>query len=371
MGFSPNSFNVLVWIACVYRWVCRAVLCTSAGVSCMILWVSFYIESDMESNLFLAVLSYVPIWVPLIPLVAMLPLALVFSRVALVMLLLSGLSYIALHCHPQFHKATASNVEIKESLPSLRIMSFNAGQSKFVGFEALVSIMNPDIVLLQEARGWLKRPDAALGASIFPHKQEAGEFVILSKFPFNEPGLPILTVQINGREKVCAYRHRLRIMGRSISIFNAHMPSPRELLRWHAGKGTFLLGLVHRLSTDLEIWHNERTMAWKERANNIKRLADIVKQESGTTIVAGDLNTPPWGGGYRAINETMTDSFPEKGGGYGFTFPAESMSLPSYAVPWLRIDYLFVSRGVKICDWKTSKSGRMQHLPICARITIP
>lgn len=366
---SINASVALAWLICFYRWICRAVFWGCAALSVLIFWIGVSIESSMENNLFLAVISYAPIWTPLVPIVAMLPLALVFSRGALVLLVLSGLSYFFFHCYPQSYQSVGKSVG--DSHTTFRVMSFNVGQSRLVDFETLLGALQPDVVLLQDARGWLKRKDVAPGAAQFPFRQEAGEFAILSKHPLIEPGAPVLNTRIKGREKVCVYRHRLLVSGRQVTIFNAHMPSPRELLRWHGGKGTFLLGLVHWLSSGLDSWHDERALAWKERAHSIKQLADLVVQESGVTMVAGDLNTPPWGGGYGALAKTMDDAFAKGGDGFGGTFPAESNSLPSFAVPWLRLDYLFVSRGVSIANWKTHKTGRMQHLPICAELALP
>lgn len=360
---------VMAWIVRIYRWICRAVFWGCAVLAVLIFWTAMSIESSMENNLFLAVISYAPLWTPLVPIVLMLPLALVFSRGALVLLVLSGLSYFFLHCHPQIYRAAARPAGISDT--SLRVMSFNVGQSRMVDFETLLSAMQPEVVLLQDARGWLKRKEVAPGAAQFPFRQEAGEFVLLSKHPVLDPGSPALSIQIRGREKTCVYRHRVLVSGRQVTIFNAHMPSPRELLRWHVGKGTVLLGLVHWISSGLDSWHEERVLAWKERAHSIKQLAGLVAQESGVTMVTGDLNTPPWGGGYGALAQIMDDAFAKGGDGFGGTFPAESNSLPSFTVPWLRLDYLFVSRGASVANWMTHKTGRMQHLPICAEIVLP
>jgi endonuclease/exonuclease/phosphatase family metal-dependent hydrolase len=366
---SIDTTLALAWIVFIYRWFCRLFFAGCTALAVLILWTGIAIESSMEENLFLAVISYIPIWVPLIPVVLLLPLALVFSRGALLLLVVSGLTYYFLHWHPHIHRPLARTTELSQT--PLRVMSFNAGQSRQVDFQRLLGALEPDIVLLQDARGWLKRKEVAPGAAQFPFRQEAGEFVLLSKHPLADPGSPALSIQIKGRERMCVYRHRLLVSGRQVTIFNAHMPSPRELLRWHGGKGTFLLGLVHWLSSGLDSWHEERVLAWSERAHHVRKLAGLVAQESGITLVAGDLNTPPWGGGYAALAEIMDDAFVKGGAGFGGTFPAESGSLPSIAVPWLRLDYLFVSRGISIADWKTHKTGQMQHLPICAELTLP
>ncbi len=367
-GFIDAS-AVLAWMVFIYRWLCRLVFWGSAAVAVLIFWTGMSIESGMEDNLFLAVISYFPIWVPLIPVVMMFPLALVFSRGAFLLLAVSGLSYYFFHCHPQIYRPGVMPVGISQA--TLRVMSFNVGQSRQVDFETLLQALQPDIVLLQDARGWLKRKEVAPGAAQFPFRQEAGEFVLLSKHPVADPGSSALSIQIRGREKTCVYRHRLLVSGRLVTIFNVHMPSPRELLRWHGGKGTFLLGLVHWLSSGLDSWHNERVLAWRERAHNVRQLAGLVAKESGVTLVAGDLNTPPWGGGYAALAQIMDDAFAKGGDGFGGTFPAESSSLPSFVVPWLRLDYLFVSRGISITGWETRKTGQMQHLPICAELALP
>jgi endonuclease/exonuclease/phosphatase (EEP) superfamily protein YafD len=344
------------------------VFLVSFGLAALVVWTSVSIESEMENNLFLATLSYAPIWVPLVPIVLGFPVALLFSRGATFLLFLAGCSYYFLHIAPQYHDAGVKTAV--QSLVNLRVMTFNAGQSRQVDFLALINTLSPDVVLLQEVRGWLKKKEAAASVALFPFRHQTGEFVILSKHPVQASEEPPLTMPFNGHDRVCACSYRLLVFGRRVTIFNVHIPSPRELLRWHGGKGTFLLGIAHWMSPSLDNWHEERALAWKERAYTIQKLAKIVMKEPNLTIVAGDLNSPPWGGGYMALDEIMDDTFAACGNGFGSTFPAESSSLPSFAVPWLRLDYVFV-RGGAVTEFRTHKLGRMQHLPICAEITLP
>jgi endonuclease/exonuclease/phosphatase (EEP) superfamily protein YafD len=363
-----QSGDYLALICRIFRWIRLIVFWGCFGLAILVAWISVSIESEMENNLFLSTLSYVPIWVPLVPIVLVFPLALLFSKRAAILLTLAGCTYYFLHVSPQYHEV-AENGSV-QTLGNLRVMSFNAGQSRQVDYLALMSALSPDVVLLQEVRGWLKKKEASACAALFPFRHQTGEFVILSKHPVQASEEPTLTMPFNGHDKVCACSYRLLVFGRRVTIFNVHIPSPRELLLWHGGKGTFLLGIAHWMSPSLDDWHEERALAWKERAYTIQKLAKLVKREPNLAIVAGDLNSPPWGGGYLALDEIMDDAFAACGNGFGSTFPAESNSLPSFAVPWLRLDYVFV-RGGGVTEFRTHKLGRMQHLPICAEITLP
>jgi hypothetical protein len=349
------------------RWLRRAFFAGSLVLSIGLGWVAFYLEQEMENNLFLTTLSYLPIWVPLLPLLAMTPLALFLSRLSAIILTVSGACYVFMHVLPQHGSGPMARTAPMTELDSFRVMSFNAGQSHRVDFAALIKEMQPDIILLQEARGWLRGKDLIPEMVQFPFREEKGEFAILSKHPLQESGPPVVNILTHDHHKPCAYRHRLFVYGRRVTVFNVHMPSPRDLLKWNAG-GACLLGLVNWMSPGISAMHRERTLPWRDRAFALEQLATVVEKEPNLAVVGGDLNCPPWGGGYLALRRTLKDCFSEAGHGFGASFPADTSRLPDFVAPWVRLDHLFVSNEAHVSRWFTTRSGQMQHLPVCAEI---
>ncbi len=354
-------------ILAALRWLRRLFFAVSLMASVGLTWLAFCIKTEMENNLFLTTVSYLPIWIPLAPLLVLIPLALFFSRISVSLLLVSGACYLFMHVLPQHHNGPEARTSPLTAVDNFRVMSFNVGQSHRVDFAALIEQMQPDIVLLQEARGWLRRKDMAPELVPFPFREEKGEFAILSKHPLQDSGPPVVTMKVHGGGRACAYRHRLFVYGRRVTVFNVHMPSPRDLLKWNAG-GACLLGLVYWVSSGIDDLHQERTLPWRDRAYALGQLASVAEKEPNLVVVGGDLNCPPWGVGHKALCRTLKDCFAEAGHGFGATFPADSSRLPDFVAPWVRLDHLLVSQNAHVRRWGTARSGQMQHLPVCAEI---
>jgi vancomycin resistance protein VanJ len=361
---SPRE---LVTIFSAFIWLKRLFIMAGMFISAALVWLGLCLEIDTEHNLFLTTLSYLPIWVPLLPVLFVLPILLFFSRLHASILALGAACYFFMHVLTHYGSGQATPTAPLTALDNFRVMSFNVGQSHHVDFVRLLEEMKPDIILLQEARGWLKRKDLSPELVPFPFREEKGEFAILSKHPLQESGPPVVSMAVNGREKTCAYRHRMLVFGRRVTVFNVHMPSPRDLLKWNAG-GACMLGLIHWTSPGISDLHQQRTLPWRDRAYALGQIASLVEHEPNLVVVGGDLNCPPWGGGYRALCRSLKDCFAEAGHGFGTTFPGDFAWLPDFISPWVRLDHLLVSKDAHVQEWRQMRSGQMQHLPVCAEI---
>jgi len=103
-----------------------------------------------------------------------------------------------------------------------------------------------------------------------------------------------------------------------------------------------------------------------ERVRHAEELTDALAGLTGPVLLGGDLNEDPDRPAARWISERFWDSFDERGDGVGHTFPS--------ADPRARIDYLFVSEGVRV-DAAWVKDGpavaqASDHLPVFADVFV-
>ena len=121
---------------------------------------------------------------------------------------------------------------------------------------------------------------------------------------------------------------------------------------------------------------------WRERARQVRKLADFARQHEGPLILAGDLNATPTNDDYQTLTGPLTDAWAQAGRGFGHTFPGASKEdTPGSSTPellgwplpkWLvRIDYIFHSS-----HWRTlvarnpPHDGASDHRPVLAELAL-
>jgi endonuclease/exonuclease/phosphatase family metal-dependent hydrolase len=108
-------------------------------------------------------------------------------------------------------------------------------------------------------------------------------------------------------------------------------------------------------------------LAPRERERHARELTDWLAGQEGPVIVGADLNEDPEGEAARWIGERLYDCFAAAGRGPGETFPAVD--------PSARIDYLFVSEGIRVVDCRVAGSSSAaraaDHRPLIAELDLP
>ena len=79
-------------------------------------------------------------------------------------------------------------------------------------------------------------------------------------------------------------------------------------------------------------------------------------------ILSTDLNNTAFSYIYRQLNKKLKDSFIEKGNGFGATF--------FYNFIPLRIDFIMISKSLRVNKFKTYEINYSDHKPIYAEIII-
>mgnify|MGYP001041920701 CR=1 FL=1 len=99
-----------------------------------------------------------------------------------------------------------------------------------------------------------------------------------------------------------------------------------------------------------------------DRNRQLAAIANAVNQGNGPTIVAGDLNTTPWGAHYRAFEAATGLRNAQAGHGIKPSWP---LFLPIAMIP---IDHVLLSSDLAAVEVRTLSSVGSDHLPLLVRI---
>ena len=311
------------------------------------------LEWQAERRWFLTVLLFAPPQLFLFPCVILGP-AVVVARRWIEAAVLAGCSIVTLfgYMHCRMNSETRSG-------DSFTIVTHNAGEDNRQQFGGFLDQVQPDVIVLQDAKNRLGDLTKQ-----FPgyYGEARGEFVCLSKTLIQQAQL-LREPAWNGRP--VAARFVVVQRGKLVTIYSIHMPTPRAQL-------ARLLGA----RTAIAVFGNEelpggraRMGDWNERRLELyDSLGALLKKETGPFVAAGDFNMPDHGLAYHRLKNVMTDSFMQAGSSYGFTFPGNMRSLASLLRPWLRIDYVFTGGGLKAQSCFPEPGLRSQHRAVAARI---
>jgi endonuclease/exonuclease/phosphatase family metal-dependent hydrolase len=220
----------------------------------------------------------------------------------------------------------------------LRVVGFNA-RSFRAGVDRAVAAMGddlPDVVLVQEcgSRRAVRRFARTLGLELVSSHRafRAVRNAVLFHGAWRLVGLDVRTLSREGRTR------------------------PRGLMAAHLRRGSVRIAAI---SAHLGL-------APRERERHAREVTDWVRASRGHVVMGADLNEGPDGSATRWIAERLFDAFAVAGRGPPGTFPAAS--------PTARIDYLFVSDGVRVLrSWVAdppSGGPASDHRPVMADLEI-
>jgi endonuclease/exonuclease/phosphatase family metal-dependent hydrolase len=157
-------------------------------------------------------------------------------------------------------------------------------------------------------------------------------------------------------------RHVLEIDGRKIAVYNIHL----------------LLPVTDAPHLPVTIDQNSTIGLWlrydeSQRNQQIRNLIDRLDAEELPYIVAGDFNTSDNAIIYRELAAHMTDAFRAGGVGLGASWPiAETISLPDFVPPIMRIDYIWHSDHFRaVRSWQGERVSEYgDHLPLFATLEL-
>ncbi len=232
----------------------------------------------------------------------------------------------------------------KESAPltgqTFRLLHSNLlfANHNFTAVAEEIAQANADVILLHEYDpDWHK----AIGAQLqerYPHVQThatAGSFgwAVFSRFPMNQPVVNLAPPGLSSRVIV---RTELQMSDRTLALYAVHINPPKAL----------------------------RRLATQDQGN--RQLIDLLRDESGAVLVAGDFNYTCRHQMYRdLVNKGLSDAHAARGRGRGATWPA--VGLLRFA-PGVRIDHVFLGGALACIDIKTLPSHGSDHRMVVAEL---
>ncbi len=268
------------------------------------------------------------------------------------------------------------------SRSGLVVMTNNHGQSGNQSMKPFKNLVQPDVMVLQEAAGTSARYLADPGYAEFKYGRDSGEFALVSKYPIlsvdpvrvsvKTPGRTLATVppQPAVTTLEIAARYVLDVRGRQIVVYNVHLPSPRDTIRYYM-RGAFIWGLIGIPGTPLAAKRQANQEGWDQRIEAVEGLVRLASAEKLPVILAGDFNMPSSGWCYRRVAEHFLDSHAAAGAGFGFTFPGSTHNPLSLGGPWMRIDYIWSNRAMGGVAGSVAEEGRAsQHRAVAAVIGV-
>lgn len=213
----------------------------------------------------------------------------------------------------------------------------------------------PDILCTQETSGKFYRLLAA--KMDYPHTFNLKKgTVILSRYPMEGGGeIPF------GKTANSTLWVDIRIGKKLVRVYNIHLQSNKVT---NATEKV----LEEAELDDGETWQdigsvlNKVGDATQIRAEQAQLLCDHIAQCPSPVIVCGDFNDTPNSYVYRLIAQGLTDTFREKGCGFGTTFGG--------ALPFLRIDYILTEPSFTTYACETVHGQFSDHYPVFASIGI-
>jgi endonuclease/exonuclease/phosphatase (EEP) superfamily protein YafD len=235
----------------------------------------------------------------------------------------------------------------------LTVLANNRGEDNRQSFTGFVREQNPDLLVLQEDG----RADAFRAAYPGFFAESQARYTLVSRFPIKSSGLLELP---SAMPEVVAAWFEIEYAGRSVMVYNIHLPTPRAELRELRGRG-LLLALLPFTPGRLAAKRALVQAPWDRRLKIVQELEQTLARETRPYILAGDFNAPSWGLVHRRIAGHAIDTFAEAGRGFGFTFPGETRNPLTAFGPWLRIDYVFGSQHFRPLSALAEPRRTSQH----------
>lgn len=304
----------------------------------------------------LAVLLYIPQRAFLLPLIVLIPAALLaeVATAAWVMLAASvAIFFWHVPFYPGIHRGGGGPVQVK-------VMTNNYDDNGGLPLEPFIDAEDPDFVALE---------DAGDQGPAFQHSYPernvvtAGQFLFMSKVRIRS--VRLLNWPRWGGDPVAAVFY-VPWKGEELALYVIHLPTPRGDFARLVGSSTFenLAG---------NNWYPPDNMSFSQAMNARVQLArdlsGLLAREQRPFVALGDFNMPSQGYVHRVLAAGLTDCFQQAGPGFGFTFPCNLANPLTLGGPWLRIDYVMAGPGWHVEDCLVEPARRSEHRAVAATLS--
>jgi vancomycin resistance protein VanJ len=302
----------------------------------------------------LAVLLYLPQSLFLLPLIVLIPAALL-AEVSTGSYCLLGICLIIFFWHLPFYPGISG----APGPATMKLMTNNYDGNHGLSLQPFISQEDPDFVAIEDAENQAGAFRRANPGRIVTAE---GQFLLMSKAPITSASF-LPWPKWRGAPVAAVFETPWR--GQNIAIYVVHLPTPRWDFAKLAGLGVVreILGRNRRRSDGMSF-----SESMTARVQLARDLASVIAREQRPFVLAGDFNMPPYGYVHRVITGGLTDCFAQSGRGFGFTFPSDSHNPLTLGEPWLRIDYIIAGPGWHSVDCEVEPHRRSEHRPVVATL---
>jgi vancomycin resistance protein VanJ len=289
------------------------------------------------------VLLFSPRWVFALPLVLLVPAAMLVRSLRSFAVLLVTAIFIGgpvMSFNIPWQTLTTS----RPAGASFRVMTLNMHYTKgnAVALDDMIDRVQPDVVAIQE---WPGEKESQLKYSREWHVKSNSGLFFASRHPIRK------VVELGGHstgEFASASRYDVETPGGLIYVFSIHTASSRE-------------GISGTLRESRKGPDALRANSLHRRAQQ-ENIAAEAARCSGPVLVVGDFNTPPESPIFDEIWNGYTDAFRAAGWGWGYTFAG--------AKTMVRIDHILANRAWGVTACRVGPAIGSPHRPVIADLVL-
>jgi endonuclease/exonuclease/phosphatase family metal-dependent hydrolase len=303
-----------------------------------------------------AILLYVPQGLFLLPLIILIPAALLVDAPprSWITLVFSGIIFL---WHVPFYLGISGG----SAHPALKVITNNYAQNHHLSLQPFIDAVDPDFVALQ---------DSANQGPFFQHLyssryvRSVGQFVLISKTPILG-ATPLMWPLWRGGPVAALFN--VQWQGREIDLYAVHLPTPRSDFAKLTGLGIAreILGRNRRRSDNMSF-----AESMTARVQLARDLASVISHEQRPFLLMGDFNMPSNGAVHHILTAGLQDCFAQTGRGFGFTFPCDTANPITLGQPWLRLDYVLAGPGWHVEDCYVEPGRRSKHRAVTATLSL-
>lgn len=182
---------------------------------------------------------------------------------------------------------------------------------------------------------------------------------IFSKYPILKKG----TIDFKGSYNGAIYTD-IAYQNQTIRVYCFHLQSIRLGNDEHEIFNKENLASLNENDTQAKYKRigNKLKQAFYHREEQAKFIAEHIQNSPYPVLVCGDMNDTPLSYAYGQLSHKLQDAFIEKGGGFGSTYAG--------SLPFLRIDYTFVSTPWSVQSFRVLPETTSDHYPIYAELKL-
>ncbi len=213
-----------------------------------------------------------------------------------------------------------------------------------------------DILCLQEVLSYQAQVKSEKLNFKYAHKIPYKGTWILSQHPILKHG----EIDFKTSGNSCLWAD-IKIHEKTIRIYSLHLQSNN------------VSGTTERILSEGELqerktWSDIKGILGKFRYNSkirtqqARKVKNHIEKSPHPVVLCGDFNETPQSYVYRMLSKDLSDTFQEKGFGFGTTYAGK--------LPALRIDYILADPKFTVLDCQVFKEKHSDHYPVLSKLSL-